>query len=175
MASALPRQHHGVLLLPAPPHRANLSLLVPTAAMTSPSPSPSYGSSLPDSVLPLINPRCTTHLYLLPSLSSFLVSLTSLQRQTSDSLSKQVGQFRRQISASAGERSGGMEQQSTLEGVLAGVLEQVDLQVREQGECATRVGREVAEEAEKVGARLEGVRKKVRRFAVLFSPPCNLR
>ncbi|GAA5884217.1 hypothetical protein JCM6882_002183 [Rhodosporidiobolus microsporus] len=119
----------------------------------------SYGASLPDSE-PLIHARLTSHLSLFTSLTAFLSSLTQTQRDASQKLSSTVGQFRRHLSSTASERSGGNEQGSSLELALASVFEEVDLQVREWGVLAEGVGREVVSEGEKVGSRLEGVRKK---------------
>ncbi|BGP20705.1 Protein BZZ1 [Rhodosporidiobolus nylandii] len=119
----------------------------------------SYGASLPDSEA-LIASRCSSHLSLLPQFSSFLSQLCATQRDASQKLSTQVGQFRRHIAATAPERSGGAEQAGTLELALARALEQLDLRVRELGDCAEKMGREVADQAETVGGRLDGVRKK---------------
>ncbi|GAA5837757.1 hypothetical protein JCM11251_002315 [Rhodosporidiobolus azoricus] len=119
----------------------------------------SYGASLPDSE-PLIHSRLTTHLSLFASLTSLLHSLTATQREASSKLSSHIGGFRRHLSSTAAERSGGTEQQATLEVALGRVFEEVDLQVREMGIVAESVGKEVLMEGEKVGNRLEGVRKK---------------
>ncbi|GAA6011050.1 hypothetical protein JCM10207_005478 [Rhodosporidiobolus poonsookiae] len=124
----------------------------------------SYGTSLPDSVR-LVDTRSSSHLALLPALSSFLSTLCTTQRDTASKLSAQVGSFRRHVAQSAPERSNGAilgqgQQGASLEDALGRVLEQVDLQVREQGDGAERVMREVAQRSEEVGNRLEGVRKK---------------
>ncbi|GAA6033525.1 hypothetical protein JCM8097_001437 [Rhodosporidiobolus ruineniae] len=121
----------------------------------------SYGTSLPDSEQ-LIHARCSSHLALLPQLASFLSQLSQTQRDASQKLSAQVGQFRRALASSAPERTGGggLEQTATLELALGRVFEQLDLQVREMEVVADRVGREVSMEADKVGARLDAVRKK---------------
>ncbi|GAA5877310.1 hypothetical protein JCM8547_003830, partial [Rhodosporidiobolus lusitaniae] len=122
----------------------------------------SYGASLPDSVPSLLDPRLSSHLSLLPALSQFLSQLTTLQRDSSLKASQLCGTFRRHLSSTASERSGGggLEQTSTLELGLARWAEQLDLGLRGVGECAGRVEREVREEAEKVGGRLAGVHKK---------------
>ncbi|BGP43903.1 Protein BZZ1 [Rhodotorula kratochvilovae] len=120
----------------------------------------SYGASLPDSV-PLVSARAGTHLALLPSFASFLHTLTQQQRDFSAKASAHIGSFRLSVPRSAAERGGDT---ASLERALAGVLEQCDLQVREVGDHAERVQREVAGRMDEVGRRLGDVLKKHHTF-----------
>ncbi|GAA5982912.1 hypothetical protein JCM10908_006829 [Rhodotorula pacifica] len=120
----------------------------------------SYGASLPDSE-PLVHQRTTTHLALLPAFSSFLSTLSSLNRDYTAKAASHIGSFRLQIARSAQERGGDA---ATTERALSGVLEQVDLQVRMAGEGYDRTAKEVAARMEEVGNRLDAVRKKHHQF-----------
>lgn len=109
--------------------------------------------------------RVSSYLSLLPSFSSFLQSVSSESANHSQKLSSVIGNYRKQCSTSARERGG---EGSTLEVGLAGVLEQMDLGVREYGTRAERQGREVGHAMGAVGSRLDLVRKRVR-IAPLFA------
>ncbi|GAA5908077.1 hypothetical protein JCM5296_002221 [Sporobolomyces johnsonii] len=120
----------------------------------------SYGATLPDSE-PLVASRLTHLLALLPSFSSFLSSHVNQSRDYSAKLSSLIGSYRKSTAKEAAERGG---EQSTLELALAGVLEQMDLQAREVGSRAETEAGEVAEVMDKVGGRLDAVRKKHHHF-----------
>ncbi|GAA5931117.1 hypothetical protein JCM1841_000019 [Sporobolomyces salmonicolor] len=120
----------------------------------------SYGATLPDSE-PLVASRLTHLLALLPSFSSFLSSHVNQSRDYSAKLSSLIGSYRKSTAKEASERGG---EQSTLELALAGVLEQMDLQAREVGSRAEAEAGQVAEVMDKVGGRLDAVRKKHHHF-----------
>ena len=132
-----------------------MRLTLPSSSTSSSNP-----YSLPDSE-PLVHQRATSHLALLPAFSSFLSTLSSLNRDYTHKAASHIGAFRLQIAKSAQERAGDA---ATTERALSGVLEQVDLQVRMAGEGFESTAREVAARMEQVGNRLDAVRKRHHQF-----------
>ncbi|GAA5938099.1 Bzz1p [Sporobolomyces koalae] len=119
--------------------------------------STTYGAALPDSEV-LVHARVTNYLSLLPSFASFLQAHTQEAISHSSKLSSLIGNYRKQTSTQAVERSGGTD--STLERALAAVLEQMDLQAREVGLRADQEAKQVGQVLDQVGTRLELVKRK---------------
>lgn len=128
----------------------------------------SYPSSLPDSQS-LVDARSDSLISLLPTLSSFLSSVVSLERDHAKALSALSGKARQHASKDAEQRAserGGRD--ATVEVGWQRVLEQTDVDARKREAYADRLEKEVVAPLAAAGQRFEGVRKKVRSSQRLF-------